>query len=64
MKFVDVLKAVYSTYHVDFCYIADYIGVDDEVVLNWEKGKPPTEEQLKKFSDLFAIPVSILEKYL
>lgn len=65
MKFIEILKAVYSAYHVDFCYVADHIGVDDEVVLDWEKGiKSPTEEQLKKFSDLFAIPMSILEKYL
>lgn len=63
MKFVAILKAVYREYGVDFCYVADHIGIDDEVVKNWEKeASYPNEEELKKFSDLFAIPYSALKK--
>lgn len=63
MKFPRILKAVYQTYSVDFCYVADHLGIEDDVVLQWEKGKTvPTEEELKKFSELFAIPYSVLEK--
>lgn len=63
MKFVTVLKAVYREYGVDFCYVADHIGIDDEVVEGWEnESSLPNREELKKFSELFAIPYSILEK--
>ena len=53
MTFVTILKAVYSTYHVDFCYVADHIGVDDEEVLRWERGESkPDEHALHHFSVL------------
>ena len=61
MTFVTILKAVYSTYHVDFCYVADHIGVDDEEVLRWEKGESkPDEHALHHFSEMFAIPMKTL----
>lgn len=63
MKFVSILKAVYREYGVDFCYVADHIGVGDEVVMGWEMETSfPDEDELKKFSNLFAIPYSVLEK--
>lgn len=63
VKFVDILQTMYKTYNVDFCYVADSIGIDDDVVKEWEEEKRlPTKEELKKFSDLFAIPMDALEK--
>lgn len=62
MTFQTILKAIYKAYNVDFCYVADNIGIDDEIVQSWEEGKSlPTKEELKKFSDLFAVPLKILE---
>ena len=50
-----------STYHVDFCYVADHIGVDDEEVLRWERGQSkPDEHALHHFSEMFAIPMKTL----
>lgn len=62
MTFQTILKAIYKAYNVDFCYVADNIGIDDEIVQSWEEGKSlPTKEELKKFSDLFAVPLKTLE---
>lgn len=61
--FKDILKAIYKQYSVDFCFVADNLGIDDEIVVEWEKGnKLPTEEELIKFSKMFAIPLSTLKK--
>jgi ribosome-binding protein aMBF1 (putative translation factor) len=63
MTFVTILKAIFTTYHVDACYVADNMGIEDEVVEAWERGESlPTKEQLEKFSEMFAIPLSTLEK--
>lgn len=63
MKFSDILQSVYKEYNVDFCYVADHIGIPDEVVQDWEKEiSRPTEDEMKKFSDLFAIPLKILNQ--
>lgn len=63
MTFVDILHALYKAYSIDACFIADHMGLEDEEVEAWEKGKSfPTEEQLVKFSGMFAIPLNTLEK--
>ncbi len=63
MNFVKILKAIFATYHVDACYVADHMELEDEVVESWEKGESvPTHEQLKKFSAMFAVPMETLEK--
>ncbi|MCR4699289.1 MAG: hypothetical protein K5762_07990 [Bacilli bacterium] len=63
MNFVKILKAIFSTYHVDACYVADNMGIEDEVVEAWERGESvPTHEQLEKFSAMFAVPMSTLEQ--
>ena len=63
MKFSDILKLMYQEYNVDFCYVADHMGIPDEIVQDWEAGKSrPTEEEMKKFSDLFALPMKLLDE--
>lgn len=63
MTFAKILKAIYTTYHIDFCYVADQMGIPDEVVQSWEEGKSfPSEEQLKRFSAMFAVPLSTLKE--
>ena len=43
--------------------IHDNMGIEDEVVEAWERGESlPSKEQLEKFSEMFAIPLSTLEK--
>ena len=63
MKFSDILKLMYQEYNVDFCYVADHMGIPDEIVQDWEADKSrPTEEEMKKFSDLFALPLKLLDE--
>jgi urease accessory protein UreE len=65
MKLSDILKAVCQEYHVDCCYIADQMGIPDEVVDDWMDDKSvPTMEQLEKFSEMFAIPMKVLKEAL
>lgn len=65
MLFKEILEAVKQQYHFSNCYIADNIGVEDEVVDSWEKGESfPDEETAKKFSECFAIPFSTLRSIL
>lgn len=63
MSFQTILKAIYKAYNVDFCYVADNIGIDDEIVQSWENGESiPDEKQLEKFSELFAVPLKTLKE--
>lgn len=63
ITFPDILKAIYREYHVDACYIADHLGLEDEEVERWEKGESvPSKEALKKFSDGFILPLKTLEE--
>lgn len=63
MTFSTILKSIYKQYNLDFCSVADSLGLDDEVVLSWQENKSfPTDEQLQKFSDAYIIPISILKK--
>lgn len=63
MTFVRILKSIYKQYNLDFCKVADSLHIDDEIVINWEKGTSvPTEKQLKDFSEAYAIPLKILEE--
>lgn len=61
MTFQTILRAIMNQYKVSCCYIADNMHIEDEVVEEWEKGtKVPDEEELKKFSDMFALPMKLL----
>lgn len=63
MTFQSILKAIYKAYNVDSCFVADNMGIDDEVVQSWEQGESvPDEKQLEKFSEMFAIPLKTLEE--
>lgn len=63
MNFSTILKSIYKQYNLDFCKVADSLGLDDDIVLSWEKEKSiPNEIQLQKFSDAYIIPMSILKK--
>lgn len=65
MKFVEILQAIYDTYNVDACYVADNLQIEDDVVLKWETTElVPSDEELKKFSELFAIPLKTLQNSL
>ncbi len=62
MKFSEILRLMYQEYNVDFCYVADHLGIPDEKVQEWEEEKSrPTMDEMKKFSDLFALPMKLLE---
>lgn len=63
MTFSTILKSIYKQYNLDFCKVADALGIEDDVVLSWEEGKSlPNEKQLQDFSDAYIIPMSILQK--
>lgn len=63
ITFKDILKAIYKQYSVDFCFVADNLGIEDEIVQEWETGdKLPSEDELTKFSEMFAIPLPTLKK--
>jgi transcriptional regulator with XRE-family HTH domain len=63
--FSDIVKAVCKAYNVDACYIADNIGIEDEVVEEWIKGtRTPTHHELEHFSSAFVIPMKTLEDSL
>ncbi len=65
MTFAQILKSIYKEYNVDFCFVADHLGIPDETVQDWEKGKTkPNAEEMKKFSEMFALPMHVLEKAL
>lgn len=62
MDFKDILIAVKKQYSFTNCYIADNVGVEDEVVDLWEAGKAvPNAKEAKKFSECFAIPEKIIQ---
>lgn len=63
MTFATILKAVLDEYHFTCCYVADNMHLEDEIVEDWLEGKSyPNDEQLKKFSEMFAIPYNTLKK--
>jgi hypothetical protein len=62
ITFQEILSALKEQYSFSNCYIADNIGVEDEIVDLWEAGKAvPNAEQIRKFSECFALPVQIIQ---
>lgn len=63
MTLSTILLSLYRTYHIDACFIADHLHLPDETVVSWEEGKAfPDEEQTKKLSAMFAVPLKTLDE--
>lgn len=59
--FQELLKIIEKEYNFSACFIADHLGLEDEIVENWEQGKSiPNQEQAEKFADTFALPRKVV----
>lgn len=62
MTFPSILKALYKTYSIDACFIADHLSIPDEEVEAWEKEESlPAPKQVEKLSAMFAVPEKTLQ---
>lgn len=62
MTFSAILKAIKKQYPIENDHLAEHLHTDEETIEKWEKGEAyPSHHQLEHFSEIFALPMSILE---
>ena len=62
MKFASILEALIQAYHIDKKDLADHLDTDEKTIDSWLSGDDiPTHHQLKHLSDMYILPMKLLE---
>lgn len=63
MKFNIILQTLFDSYKIDKEHFAEHLHTDVETVDKWLEGKEvPTHHQLEHISDMYIMPMKILEE--
>lgn len=62
MTFASILEALIRSYHIDKKHLAEHLETDEKTVDEWLEGKSvPSHHQLEHISDMYILPLNLLE---